>query len=207
VAADASFEGGTHSSSPPIGPGLVVLVVGPSGAGKDAVIREVRDRLAHDTRFVFPRRIVTREASGAEDHASTTPADFEARLRQGAFALHWQAHGLHYGIPAQIDDAVRCGSTILFNASRHAAPPARSRYSNAAVVIIDAPLEVRAARLAARGREHGEEIASRLVRLVPGFSTADADFVIDNTGTVARAADLLVAWLRARHSHLAAPPA
>jgi ribose 1,5-bisphosphokinase len=163
------------------------------------VIREVRDRLAHDTRFVFPRRIVTREASGAEDHASTTPADFEARLRRGAFALHWQAHGLHYAIPAQIDDAVRCGSTIMFNASRHAAPLARSRYSNAAVVIIDAPLEVRAARLTARGREHGEDIAGRLVRLVPGFSTADADFVIDNTGTVARAADLLMAWLRARH--------
>jgi ribose 1,5-bisphosphokinase len=196
VAADASSSGGLPPEpAVPIGPGRVVLIVGPSGAGKDAVIGEVRGRLAGDGRFVFPRRIVTRHATSAEDHDTIAPAAFEAQLARGAFALHWQAHGLHYGIPADIDDAVRRGMNIVFNASRHVVSTARARYVNAAVVLIDAPLEVRIERLVARNRERAEDIAARLERVVPDFNAAEADLVIQNVATLARAADLLSNWL------------
>jgi ribose 1,5-bisphosphokinase len=196
VAADASSEGGLPAAAPPIGPGRVVLIVGPSGAGKDAVIREVRGRLVGDRRFVFPRRVVTRAPDANEDHDTLSSAAFADQLWRGAFALHWQAHGLHYGIPADIDDAVRRGMNVVFNASRRVASTARARYVNVAVVLIDAPLEVRIERLVARNRERAEDIATRLKRSVPDFSAAEADLVIENVATLARAADLLSNWLR-----------
>jgi phosphonate metabolism protein PhnN/1,5-bisphosphokinase (PRPP-forming) len=181
----------------------VVLVVGPSGAGKDAVLGAARERLAGDGRFLFPRRVVTREANLAEDHVSLSRAAFEAQLQCGGFALHWEAHGLRYGIPASAEDAVLSGRTVVFNASRETVAVARDRYAAAAAVLVDAPPEVRAARLAARSREAPEEVLVRLQRVATGFSAADADLVIDNGGLLEDAVDLLVRWLR---SFAGAPP-
>jgi ribose 1,5-bisphosphokinase len=181
-----------------IGPGRVVLVVGPSGAGKDAVIREVADRLDGDTRFLFPQRVVTREANRAEAHAVLTPAEFEAALGRGSFALHWEAHGLSYGIPADIDTASRAGLCVVFNASRRVVPVARARYDNAAVVLVDAPFQLRARRLATRDRECARDVDARLKRIVAEFNADDVDLVIDNSGALCQAADTLASWLTAR---------
>jgi ribose 1,5-bisphosphokinase len=126
----------------PIGPGRVVLVVGSSGAGKDAILHKVRMLLATDGRFVFPRRIVTRAPSTAEDNQAVSADEFEFLVRQGALALTWNAHGLRYGLPLDVDDAVRRGCTVVFNASRQIVTAARSRYF-CAVVYIDAPVSVR----------------------------------------------------------------
>lgn len=182
----------------PIGPGRVVLVVGPSGAGKDAILREVQGRLAVNPSFVFPRRLVTR-ASGADEHNETVSAEeFETLVRQGALALHWNAHGLRYGLPAAIDDAVSAGCTVVVNASRQVLAAARARYA-CALVYIDAPLSVRAERLAARNRERADDIAARLERVVDGFNASQADLVIENSGTLAAASQRCVSWLVGFH--------
>jgi ribose 1,5-bisphosphokinase len=128
VADNGSFDQQIAPGNLPLGPGRVTLVVGPSGAGKDAILQYVRERLAQDQRFVFPRRIVTRAVSAAEDHDVMSPDAFEARRQSGGFALHWQAHGLSYGISSQMDDTVRRGITVVFNASRQVVAEAKSRY-------------------------------------------------------------------------------
>jgi ribose 1,5-bisphosphokinase len=181
--------------SEPIGPGRVVLVVGPSGAGKDAVLGEAARRLGSDPRFLFPKRVVTREANAAEDHDTLTPEAFAAGLRSGAFALHWQAHGLYYGIPAEVDAAARAGRRVVFNASRRIVPLARARYANAAVVLIDAPLQLRARRLATRDRERAADVDARLQRVVADFDAGDVDLTIENAGALCEAADRLADWL------------
>ena len=101
-----------------IGPGRLVLVVGPSGAGKDTLIALARDQCAGDAMVVFPRRIVTRPPSGSEDHDSVSPSAFDRAAGQGAYAFWWEAHGLKYALSAAIDAELRAGKTVVCNVSR-----------------------------------------------------------------------------------------
>jgi len=91
-----------------IGPGRLVLVIGPSGAGKDTLIAWARDRCRNDPTIVFPLRIVTRPASSAEDHATVSADEFERVLASGGFSLWCRAHGHSYALPRAIDAERRC---------------------------------------------------------------------------------------------------
>ena len=197
MAADASSE----ADSAGLGPGQIVLIVGPSGAGKDAILREVHRRLADPCQFLFARRVITRAPSRAEDHDCISAAQFAARQRQGQFALSWQAHGLSYGIPIEIEAAIGAGKCVLCNASRTIVARARRRYRTPAVVLIDAPVELRASRLANRCREQDADLAARLAR-VTDFEAAEADLIIENTGALAVAATVLIDWLLAWRQRL-----
>jgi ribose 1,5-bisphosphokinase len=173
-----------------IGPGRLVLVVGPSGAGKDTLIELARAALRDDPTVVFPRRVVTRAASAAEAHDSISEDAFERVAHAGAFALTWDAHGLRYGIPAGIDADIRAGRTVVCNVSRAIIDAARRRYAAVVVALVTAPPEVLATRLAARARGSDGDIARRLAR---GDALADvaADYVIANTGAPEAGADAL----------------
>ena len=69
-----------------IGPGRLILVVGPSGAGKDTLIGLARAACADDGNIVFPRRVVTREASTFEDNEQLSPDAFRQARARGEFA-------------------------------------------------------------------------------------------------------------------------
>ncbi len=137
-------------------------IVGPSGAGKDTLLRLAREQVPG---LHLVRRAITRPPSEAtEPFESMTEADFAARQKAGEFALDWQAHGLRYGIPrAELAPLAR-GETVLFNGSRKALPQALQAFPGMGVILVTAPVEVLAARLAARGRESEAEIAARLER-------------------------------------------
>lgn len=165
-----------------IGPGALALIVGASGVGKDALIAGARESLSRDPRFVFPKRVITRPSTDAEHHASLSEADFRKVTLDGGFALTWEAHGLHYGIPASIDDMIRRGRTAIVNGSRTIVPLARRRYARVCVILVECPAGIRAARLALRGREAAGSIEARLAREVAAFDPAAADVRIDNSG-------------------------
>jgi ribose 1,5-bisphosphokinase len=138
---------------------MLLLVVGPSGAGKDSLLTAAREVFGDDARVSFARRVVTRAADrGAEDHEPATEAEFAAR----DFALSWSAHGLRYGIPAE---AIRAAPVVVANVSRGVIAEAASRYP-VRVIEVTAPSDILAARLAARGRESAGDVASRLTRTV-----------------------------------------
>jgi phosphonate metabolism protein PhnN/1,5-bisphosphokinase (PRPP-forming) len=174
---------------------VLVAVVGPSGAGKDTLMHGARDALAGDARFVFARRAITRPAAaGGEDHEALTPEAFRERRDAGGFALHWEAHGLLYGIPAGIGAELAAGRVVVANLSRAILPEAASRFP-LLVVHVTATAAVLAARLAARGREDAADIAARLAReaaLPPGIATRR----VINDGSVAEGVAQLVAILR-----------
>ena len=163
----------------PIGPGRLVLVVGPSGAGKDTVIGLARRLLADDPTVVFPRRVVTRPVDGTEDHDTLPPEAFAATMQAGAFALSWDAHGLRYGVPRRVDGDLQDGRTVICNVSRGIVAAARRRYRRVDVVLVTAPDEVLRARVAARGRRSDGDLAARLDRV---GAKLRPDLVIDNVG-------------------------
>lgn len=187
---------GVRSDSERIGPGILVLIVGASGAGKDALIASARESLSGNPRFAFPERVITRPSSDAERHASLSESAFSKAALEGRFALTWEAHGLLYGVPASIDDMIRHGQAVIVNGSRSIGALARRRYARVHVVLIECPPSVRAERLARRGREAIDSIETRLAREVTTFDPADADVRIDNSGALALGTHALVEALR-----------
>ncbi|MCQ4160240.1 phosphonate metabolism protein/1,5-bisphosphokinase (PRPP-forming) PhnN [Roseomonas sp. GC11] len=177
--------------------GRLVTVVGASGAGKDTLMGAARAALAGDARFVFARRVITRPAEtnlhpGIEEHIPMTEAEFAAARESGAFALHWPAHGLHYGIPRGIEADLAAGRVVVANLSRAVLAEAAARYP-LRVLLVTAPREVLAARLAARGRESVAEIALRLSREAPLPEGLDVVEVANDSTAEEGAARLLAA--------------
>lgn len=147
--------------------GTFFLVVGPSGAGKDSLIDGARGLLEPTGRYVFARRVVTRPAgSPGEDHEAATDEAFDAREARGDFLITWGAHGLRYGLPAELKRLVEAGRNVIANGSRATIAALAARLPRFVVVEVTAPPEVLAARIAGRGRESGEAIEKRLSRTV-----------------------------------------
>jgi phosphonate metabolism protein PhnN/1,5-bisphosphokinase (PRPP-forming) len=178
--------------------GALVLVVGPSGAGKDTLIAAARKTLADEARFVFPRRVVTRDAiAELEDHETIDRNGFEAARLDGRFALDWEAHGLCYALPGSVDVAVADGRIVVANVSRRVIPEALRKYARAKVVLVTADMGVRASRLANRGRESSADVAARLSREGAPVPIGVVPLVIDNSGALATGVGAFVGALRA----------
>ncbi|MEM1307487.1 MAG: phosphonate metabolism protein/1,5-bisphosphokinase (PRPP-forming) PhnN [Pseudomonadota bacterium] len=167
-----------------LGPGTVVLIVGPSGAGKDALLQGASESLHGDPRFRFPPRLINRPADGNEQNHQLDVRSVTDVQASPHYALWWTAHGLIYALSTGLDEDVRQGRCVVFNASRTIVARARDRYRSLRVVYIDAPLEVRASRIAARGRESAAEAEARLARDVAGFAPNDADDIVMNDGSL-----------------------
>jgi ribose 1,5-bisphosphokinase len=174
--------------------GCLVFVVGPSGAGKDTLIRLAARELDGEPAVRVARRVITRASNDHEDHGSVDQALFEAMSAAGVFCLEWAAHGLRYGILREVEDEVRLGAIVICNGSRAAASRMRRRFVKSAIVLITAPRQILAERLAARGRD--VSISDRLGRDLENWAHDDADHVIDNSGNPADAAAELVSFVR-----------
>jgi ribose 1,5-bisphosphokinase len=164
-----------------IGPGRLVLVVGPSGAGKDTLIGLVRAACTDDGSIVFPRRVVTREPSSFEDNEQVSLQAFRQAQADGEFAVNWEAHGHCYALRRAIDDQLRAGRAVIANVSRTVVEAMRRAYADVVVVSITAPPEILGQRLATRARGSDGRVADRLGRAVDTAAAAP-DVTIVNVG-------------------------
>lgn len=177
--------------------GLFILVVGPSGVGKDTLLSGARQALAGDPRYVFPRRCITRPAdAGGEDHIAISEAAFAKARDAGRYCLHWQAHGLSYGLPVDVTDALAIGHTVIANVSRGVIAEARQRFAPLRVLSIEAAPAVIAARLAARAREDAAGQDRRLQRMTRGFADGDDVVRFVNEDAPAVAVDAFTGLIR-----------
>lgn len=173
----------------------LVYVMGPSGAGKDTLIAYARSRV-DPARIVFAHRYITRPADGSgENHVALSAAEFAARRAAGLFALSWESHGFAYALGAELDLWRERGAIVVASGARGAWPQAVQRYPDALGVLVDAPAEIRAQRLAARSREDEAAIRGRLLREVPLSEQAERVLRLHNSGPIARAGDAFVRLL------------
>ncbi|KIC48182.1 phosphonate metabolism protein/1,5-bisphosphokinase (PRPP-forming) PhnN [Tateyamaria sp. ANG-S1] len=160
--------------------GRLIAVVGPSGVGKDTVMEAMAEA---EPRLGLVRRVITRPTgAGGEVFDGVTVPVFQAMAREGAFALSWAAHGLHYGIPVSVDAALGSGRDMLANLSRGVLGQARARFPGLRVIALMADAETLAERLGARGRETADDIAKRLSRAGTDLPDGTQATVIDNSG-------------------------
>lgn len=176
--------------------GRLVLVVGPSGVGKDSVIDGAHAALAGRDDVVFPHRYVTRAPGlGGEAYIPVSETDFATMQARGDFALSWPAHGLHYGIPAAIDADLAAGRQVVINVSRAVIDAARRKYPGLLVVLVTASPEILRQRLTARGRETPAEIEERLSRAA-AFTLSGSDVaVLRNDGALTVSVTAFIALL------------
>lgn len=174
-------------------------MVGPSGVGKDTLLDAARIALESEPRFGFVTRVITRpREAGGEVHVPMTEAEFAEARTKGAFALHWHAHGLDYGIPAGVLDEVAAGRVLLVNLSRREIPVAEQVFERLVVIEITAPPAILAQRLAARGRESTAEIEARLAREAPLIVTRARHLRLANDRPLAEVAEAFITLIRAQ---------
>ncbi len=167
--------------------GKLVYLMGPSGAGKDSLIREAARRLGSRVRFA--RRYITRPAeAGGEDHIPVSAAEFESMKSAGRFSLCWESHGRSYGLGRELRAWLDEGRVVVINGSRTYLARARELFPDLCPVLLRVEAAVLAARLRARGRENGEDLAERLERSSLAVPPSPDMVVIDNSGPLESAA-------------------
>lgn len=168
--------------------GRLVLVFGPSGAGKDSILAAAS--AAPEARgMVFCRREITRPRdAGGEAHLPVTWAVFAAHRAAGRYILSWEANGNGYGIGAHYADDLAAGRIVVASVSRTVLRAATRLGWPVLALRITAPIAVLAERIARRGRESEAEIRARLARATlaePEAGLAITEIV--NDGTIADA--------------------
>lgn len=166
--------------------GRLIYCMGPSGAGKDSLLDWLRMHLPTPSPVHWAQRTISRAAMpGGEAHESVVPDAFAALRSEQAFALHWEANGLGYGIRhAQLAPLAQ-GRWVLLNGSRAYLPEALARCPDLVAVHITASPQVLRERLLSRGRETPDEVEARVQRamafmLPPGTASLE----VHNNGTL-----------------------
>src|SRR5258705_9442884 len=154
----------TTDQTAAIGPVPLVVVVGPSGAGKDTLLGLAKAACADDRNIVFPRRVITREASASEENEEVSLGTFQEALTRGEYAMHWEAHGHCYALLRAIDDEIRAGRTIVANVLRTVIGAMRRTCAEVVVVLITAPPNVLVERIAMGARSRDGMAENRLRR-------------------------------------------
>lgn len=186
--------------------GKLLVVIGPSGVGKDSLINRARRELCGDASVLFVRRVITRTAvSFTEDHDHLSSDEFAAARASGQFAVHWDAHGLSYGIPATVYAHLARGGVAVVNGSRAALPDIRAAFGRVVPIHVTARPEILAERLAGRGRESEADISRRLQRATIDLSSCQDWVEIDNSGALEVAAAIFLETIRRALSEVRAP--
>ena len=178
--------------------GNLFLVTGPSGAGKDTLLDLARPHVSET--HIFPQRYITRPASaGGEQHIEVSEFEFNRLRADGQMCVTWQAHELHYGIPASIFAQLASGKCVVINVSRDTIRQFEALYPATYTLFITAPADVLRARLEGRGRE--KNLETRIARAsIP--ATARQLITINNGGRVIKAAERLTNALREPLQHI-----
>jgi ribose 1,5-bisphosphokinase len=172
--------------------GALVLVVGPSGAGKDSILRAVREETADAPGVRFARRCITRAPGVDEDNIGLSATQFTVARSLGGFILSWDAHGLSYGLPASIGIDLALGMTVVANASRGVVEAARMVWPRTFIVLVTASPDVLRMRLRDRARD--ADLAGRINRGL-AFGEIRPDLVIVNDGSIGEAGRAFVSFL------------
>lgn len=183
--------------------GIVLVISGPSGAGKTSICRQIQAMMPDVTESVSCTTRLPRpgECDG-QDYFFLSPEAFEAHVAAGDF-LEWAVvHGSQYGTLRQhVCDLTAAGQDVLLTIDVQGAAILRSARVDAVYVFILPPsMDVLAARLARRGSETEAVRQRRLVVAREELQHyTEYDYMIYNEQLATAAATLRTIILAERH--------
>jgi guanylate kinase len=146
-------------------PPLMVVISGPSGVGKDSVVRRMEE-LGHPFHFVVtatsrPRREY--EVEGRDYHFLTVE-QFEQMIYGGELLEHAVVYGQHKGIPkAHVREALDSGKDVIMRLDVQGAATVRRLVPDAVLIfLVAASEEELARRLQDRHTDDAEQIRKRM---------------------------------------------
>ena len=174
--------------------------MGPSGSGKDSLMKWVMLNKNDNLCLRWSQRLVTRdnrEAKFQEDMDQFINEDqFEALRSQNLLAMHWTAHDFSYGIKRSELLSQSQDEWVLINGSRAYFAKARTLFPELKAIHITASHDILQKRLLARARESEEAINSRLSRAeVYQPQESDAWLEVKNDGELEAGGQVILAYL------------
>ena len=144
---------------------LVVVISGPSGAGKDTVIASA---LTLDSSLSKVATAKTRAPRPGEiegvHHVFLSDEEFERWVGEDAFLEHVEIYGHRSGVPkAAVEELLRQGQTPILRTDIAGARTLKSKLQHPLLVFVTAPdLESLERRMRSRAAETEAEIVARL---------------------------------------------
>ena len=145
-------------------------MTGPSGSGKDSLLRHARSHFSPE-RLAFARRYITRPPDSNEDNFFVDNHAFNCLQKSGFFLSTWQAHDNCYGISWREWELAQerqgkdeRNTALLCSISRTAVADFERQFARVVTVLVYVPPEFLAQRLKGRARETEVQAAKRLER-------------------------------------------
>ncbi|HET7571864.1 MAG TPA: guanylate kinase [Gaiellaceae bacterium] len=177
----------------------VIVVTGPSGAGKGTLIRELLERVPE---LEVTVSATTRERRpGEEDgreYRFLSADEFLARIQQSEFLEHVEyVSGHRYGtLRSELDRIAAAGRVPLLELETEGALRVKREVANAVTIFIAARVEELERRLRERATESAGEIGERIALAREQLEQADEfDHVVENDD-LDRAVDELTTLVR-----------
>jgi guanylate kinase len=195
------------SSSADTHPPLLVVISGPSGVGKDAVLAELRE--THPEIF-FAVTATTRPKRPGEiddlDYIFLTPGRFDQLLSQGEFLEHAEVYGSHYGVPkGPLRAAMAGGKDAVVKVDVQGAATIRSLAPGAFLIFLAAPsLEELERRLTTRKTETPEQLELRIATAREEMGQVDRfdRVVVNETDALQATVEEIVEIMRVQRADL-----
>lgn len=167
----------------------IILIVGPSGVGKDTLIKGAKKELKTDINFV--KRYITRKPDKSEKNYYLDEYAFEILKHNSLFVSTWNAHDNFYGISK---NSIKNGLNII-SISRSKIEDFEKVYKDVYTINITVPKEELRNRLLVRKRENEEEIEKRLNRTYKKIKARNLiDF--DNSGEIEESVNTFIKLLK-----------
>lgn len=195
------------SSVPTTGPDhgpLLVVISGPSCAGKDSVLAGLRER-GYPAHYTVTN--TTRPERGRETFIrSISEAEFDELLKNDGLLEHAEVYGYHYGVPkAQVRDAIAAGKDVVMRVDVQGAATIRKAVPAAVTIFLTLPTaEEIEARLRERAQDDEESVQRRLTDAIKELEEIPKfDYVVVNErGNLEKTIDTVEAILTAEHNRV-----
>lgn len=182
--------------------GTFFVLSGPSGSGKGTVLKEV---LRKSDRIVYSVSPTSRSPRAGEvdgiNYYFKSREEFETLIKADAFIEYTETYGNYYGtLKSEVEKAIENGKNIILEIDPVGARNVRAHYPDAVLMFLVAPdLEVLSSRLSGRGSESAETFKIRHDAALSEMENATLyDYVVVND-FVERAADDILAIIRAEN--------